>query len=564
MVVAALTHCGGDPAEGGESGGTGGSAAGTTTSGAGPTTEGEASSGEAPTEGGMSASQSTTLLPTATSDESTGGASASTDTGDDTTASTGADATSVGSTTSDDSSTGEAPPVCGDGVVGGDEECDDGNADDSDTCVAGCKQAQCGDGFVGPGEGCDDGNAVDDDACANDCSLASCGDGKLQQGEVCDDGDADDTDACLSTCVAASCGDGAVQAGVEACDDGNAADDDACVDACVPASCGDGFVQAGVEACDDGNAANDDACTELCLAPACDDGLQSGDESDVDCGGGCGGCGLGEGCEAAGDCDSDTCDGGICVLAASCKAIKAADPGAADGLYDVDPDGGGPGPAFPVYCDMTTDGGGWALAIRFAPMNGQFHFYSPHWTMVSLVNAGVTDPADPSDGKFPAYNGLPGAEIRGCMRHPMTLAYACKAYALPGSTTLLDLFTNTPVGSADTMKGLYFNEPQPDKLQWLTIQGRTVAEASTPPNYVGVGINVDDDLSCYDARVRFGLALNNEANINTLNDTAGFGAQAYYTSGCDLAPGVDSPWRTGCGFQAGATSYHTAGHIWIR
>jgi hypothetical protein len=25
-----------------------------------------------------------------------------------------------------------------------------------------------------------------------------------------------------------------------------------------------------------------------------------------------------------------------------------------------------------------------------------------------------------------------------------------------------------------------------------------------------------------------------------------------------------SPWRTACGFQSGAKSYSTAGHIWIR
>ncbi|MBA3548255.1 MAG: hypothetical protein H0T76_17370, partial [Nannocystis sp.] len=36
---------------------------------------------------------------------------------------------------------------------------------------------------------------------------AVCGDGEVQPGEACDDGNADETDACLATCVAASCGD---------------------------------------------------------------------------------------------------------------------------------------------------------------------------------------------------------------------------------------------------------------------------------------------------------------------------------------------------------------------
>jgi len=77
-----------------------------------------------------------------------------------------------------------------------------------------------------------------------------CGNGTVEQGEQCDDGNADNTDACLTTCVDASCGDGFTQTGVEQCDDGNADNTDACLTTCVDASCNDGFIQTGVEACD--------------------------------------------------------------------------------------------------------------------------------------------------------------------------------------------------------------------------------------------------------------------------------------------------------------------------
>lgn len=55
---------------------------------------------------------------------------------------------------------------------------------------------------------------------------------------------------------------------------------------------------------------------------------------------------------------------------ASCKAIKAADPAAMDGLYRIDPDGSGIGAPFTVRCEMSTAGGGWTLVGRELPGSG--------------------------------------------------------------------------------------------------------------------------------------------------------------------------------------------------
>ncbi|HEY8376626.1 MAG TPA: DUF4215 domain-containing protein [Nannocystis sp.] len=131
-------------------------------------------------------------------------------------------------------------PVCGDGVVEGDEECDDGDAnDDTAACKSDCTAQKCGDGFVGPDEECDDGNMVDNDACTNACVITFCGDGAVQLGEECDDGNMVDTDACIN-CKAAVCGDGIVHQGVEECDDGNAVDNDGCSNSCQH-TCGGKF-----------------------------------------------------------------------------------------------------------------------------------------------------------------------------------------------------------------------------------------------------------------------------------------------------------------------------------
>lgn len=114
-------------------------------------------------------------------------------------------------------------PACGDGFVDPGEECDDANADDTDSCTSGCRFARCGDGIVWRGvEGCDDANAVDGDGCRNHCALPTCGDGVVQAGEECDDANGDDTDGCTSRCFFAQCGDGFVHAGVEQCDGGPA------------------------------------------------------------------------------------------------------------------------------------------------------------------------------------------------------------------------------------------------------------------------------------------------------------------------------------------------------
>lgn len=99
--------------------------------------------------------------------------------------------------------------------------------------------------------------------CPDDGCVAACGDGLMEGNEACDDGNLVNTDACLNDCQPASCGDGFVQDGFETCDDGNKFDTDACV-TCTLATCGDGITWAGMEDCDDANTEETDTCDSTC------------------------------------------------------------------------------------------------------------------------------------------------------------------------------------------------------------------------------------------------------------------------------------------------------------
>ncbi|MCB9738270.1 MAG: DUF4215 domain-containing protein [Deltaproteobacteria bacterium] len=60
--------------------------------------------------------------------------------------------------------------ACGNEIVSGDEECDDGNNVDTDACTNACTKAVCGDKIVQTGvEECDDGNTKSDDGCSSTC-----------------------------------------------------------------------------------------------------------------------------------------------------------------------------------------------------------------------------------------------------------------------------------------------------------------------------------------------------------------------------------------------------------
>lgn len=190
--------------------------------------------------------------------------------------------------------------VCGDGIVGGTESCDDGSANGTagDPCNASCNftcttDTECGDsnacngtetctnhvckaGTV-PAEGASCGTGM---VChASTCTSITCGDGKVDTGEECDDGAKNGTagDPCNATCHFSCkadtdcsnnnacdgaevctnhvCGAGTPPAEGSGCGTGKACHSNVC----ASIMCGDGTVDAGEE-CDDKNSVNGDGC----------------------------------------------------------------------------------------------------------------------------------------------------------------------------------------------------------------------------------------------------------------------------------------------------------------
>ncbi|HLL24889.1 MAG TPA: fibrinogen-like YCDxxxxGGGW domain-containing protein [Kofleriaceae bacterium] len=196
----------------------------------------------------------------------------------------------------------------------------------------------------------------------------------------------------------------------------------------------------------------------------------------------------------------DACTGMACSVYTSCKALKMQQPNGASGVYRINAGTG----EFPAYCDQTSGGGGWTLALKIDGRLPTFAYDQPIWESPTLLATGATA-LDHQQAKLETWNAVPFTEVRVAMEFPIDSGQV-RAIVLPlAGQRLADLFkAGTPTA---TNLG---------RTAWKGLVGPT---ASLQLNCNSEGANVH-----YDAmRVRLGIIGNNENDCASTDSRLGVG-----------------------------------------
>jgi len=218
--------------------------------------------------------------------------------------------------------------------------------------------------------------------------------------------------------------------------------------------------------------------------------------------------------------------------------------GVADGLYPIDPDGVGDADPFDAWCDMTTDGGGWTLALRArsaeavgyddlfwtdarelfsaspSPRYGASQKYQPfHAVVFSEVLIGMVEEAglvDPNDPNAPP--------------DPNTPAFAHRQLDISGASLLATFVQDDFISTRYTTS---------DRDAWIallpgtTLQNNCNAEGLSWQHVQG------------GRRLRIGISSNNENDCESNDSSIGIGAAG---SQADvLKVGVDTRYNPSSG-----------------
>jgi hypothetical protein len=218
----------------------------------------------------------------------------------------------------------------------------------------------------------------------------------------------------------------------------------------------------------------------------------------------------------------------------SCKAKKASDASAPDGVYMLSTRDGSA--QYETHCLMSTEGGGFTLALKVDGGNSasQFFFDSPQWLSDAPYQPAKTSPDDTFEAKLRSYTEVPVGDVLLKMRQGSGTARSLRL----GVPTAVPHLKAAVTGSAKaTQLG-----PAP----WLAL----VPGSSLQPECLAEGFANHPGTSFSRARVRLGIVGNNEEDCVSPDSFVGVGAQVDMT-GCTPAmpgpPGISAGFISGVG-----------------
>jgi hypothetical protein len=188
----------------------------------------------------------------------------------------------------------------------------------------------------------------------------------------------------------------------------------------------------------------------------------------------------------------------------SCVDIINKGGSTGDGVYSIDPDGAGGSAPYQVYCDMTTDGGGWTLAMKMDGSQSTFEYAATYWTTTNTLNPGSPD-FNTTQAKLQSYNNLAFTQIRLGMRLYSNATDDIDWITVNQASTSLHALISPGTFTATTV----------GRTAWLNL----LEGVNTQPYCNKEGFNSVQAFS----KMRIGLAMNQENNCDSCDRILGFG-----------------------------------------